>query len=333
MLRLWVVPLVLLGFSSAIRAEQGDDSAFFQQRSQHAFNAIFGLPIVAPRLSQTLEWHVSLEHSNQFAGGIEGDERLLMDGESTRLMFSYRQRLGSCWQLEATVPLVSHSEGRFDEFIDRWHKLFGLPDAERDTQGFNSLRYEYYDAQGIRRRIARPQSGLGDIHVGLQYALGCFATADSTGADPMVRVGMKLPTGDSKDLLGSGAADFYADWQSPVLKLRNKVHGGFAAGLLVNGQSEYFTNQQTIALYGSIGVQYALTHKLRIIAQMDGHSPFYKSGLRELGDPAVNMSVGGRYLYGSAYSYELSISEDVAIDTTPDIIARLSMTYRPDQTR
>lgn len=327
--RLIVVLALTLGGVS--KAEQGGDSAFFQHHSQFAYNSVFGLPVVAPRLVQTLEWQVSIEHSNEFVGGIAGDERLLLDGETTRLDLRHRQRLGPCWQFTATVPFVAHSGGSFDQAIEEWHKFFGFPDANRDDIDFNSLSYEYSDANGTKHAIGSPQSGIGDVEFALQHALGCFATADSTNADPMLRVGIKLPTGNPSELRGSGEVDLFADWQSPVWTFKKRLHGGLAVGVLFNGQSERFARQENIVVYGSLGVQYVVHTKFRLIAQLDGHGPFYKSALRELGDPAINLALGARYMADRGYSYEVSISEDVAIDTTPDIVARLAVSYRPDQ--
>ncbi len=328
----YVILVLSISLCSPVLAEQGDDSAFLQQRSQHAYNAIFGLPVVAPRLVQGVEWQVALEHSNQFAGGREGDELLLLDGESSRLAIRHRQRLASCWQFETTIPLVLHSAGVFDRAIDDWHQFFGLPDANRDKSDFNNLTYGYTNADGVKHDITQSQSGLGDIQVALQYAQGCFATADSTKADPMWRIGIKLPTGDPDQLLGSGEADIFADWQSPIWHTAERWHSALALGVLVNSQTDRFAAQERIVGYGSVGVQYALHHKLRLLAQIDAHSAFYRSELRELGSPAVNLIVGVRYLHGRSHTFELSISEDAAIDTTPDIVVRLAVTYRPDQT-
>ncbi len=328
-----VCALLLCSASTVSLAEQSDDSAFFQQRSQHAYNAVFGLPVVAPRIVQSLEWQVALEHSNQFAGGVAGDETLLLDGESTRVSIRHRQRLASCWQLEATLPFVAHNEGVFDRAIDDWHQAFGLPDANRDQRDFDSLAYQYSDADGVRHNITRPESGLGDVQLAVQYAQGCGATADATKADPMWRAGIKLPTGDPDKLLGSGTADFFADWQSPIWHNGRRWHGGLALGVLINSKTQRFASQEDVVGYGSLGVQYAMFRKLRLIAQLDAHSPIYRSELRELGSSAINLAVGARYLHGSSYTFEFSISEDVAIDTTPDIVARLAVTFRPDETR
>jgi len=324
--------LGILCFDTSI-ASPGNDSAFFQQHSQHVYNSVFGLPAVAPRLVQTLEWQVSLEHSNQFAGGrVSNGEVLRLDGETSRLDIRYRHRISSCWQLGISVPFVSHTQGRFDRAIDDWHTFFGFPDANRDGTDFNSLDYHYVDSNGIEHGVSQPQSGIGDAQVSLQRSLGCIASANATKADATLRVGIKLPTGNPTELRGSGAFDVFADWQSPVWSNHKRWFGGLSLGILFNGQTDEFVRQEAVAIYGSVGVQFVAHQNLRLIAQLDGHSAFYRSRLRELGDPAFNLALGLRYLAGKEYTYELSISEDAAIDTTPDIVARLAMTYRPDQT-
>ena len=120
-------------------AEQSDESALTQLRGQHAISALFGLPAVAARPVQTREWQFSLEHSNQYMGGANTEEALLLDGETSELTIRHRQRLGPCVQLEAVVPFIQHSGGSFDEAIDKWHAVFGLPDANRNEAPYDEL--------------------------------------------------------------------------------------------------------------------------------------------------------------------------------------------------
>ena len=83
---LWKLLLGLfLVHSASVWAEQSDDTAFIQHRSQHAYTAIFGLPAVAARTVQSHEWQLSMEHSSQFMGGTVLDETLLIDGDLLRL--------------------------------------------------------------------------------------------------------------------------------------------------------------------------------------------------------------------------------------------------------
>jgi len=316
-------------FPTLVSAEQGDESAFFQQRSQFAYNAVFGLPAVAPRLVQTIEWQVSLEHANQFSGGIEGQEKLLLDGETTEIVLRHRQRLGPCWQLNSDIPFLSHDGGLFDRAIDDWHKFFGLPDANRQSFGFSQINYRYSDASGQKHNVSSPQSGIGDVQLSVQRSLGCFATGDSTHAEPIVRWGVKLPTGNPNELRGSGEFDTFADVQSPVWTNRGRWRAGAALGVLFTGKTQRFAEQRRWSVYGSLGAQFVLNYRLRLIAQLEGHSAFYNSALRELGEFSLNLGVGFRYLAPSDQTFEFSIIEDAAIDTSPDIVARLAWVYRP----
>lgn len=324
----YAILLLLCPMVSAM-AEQSDETALHQHRSQHAYNSVFGLPAVAARPVQTREWQIAVEHSNQFMGGIEGDERLLLDGETTELTFRHRQRVAACWQGELVVPFIQHGEGEFDRVIDDWHQIFGLPDAERNLFPFFQLDYLYADQDGERASVNSPQSGLGDIQISLQRSLGCLATADATGREPIARIGIKLPTGEVDELRGSGRVDVYADLQSPVWVPGSRWRTGAAIGVLAVGQTNRLAPQRSLVAYGSFGVQFVLTKRFRLLSQIDWHTPFYVSELTELGEPAVGLSVGVRYLGPADQSIELTVSEDAAIDTTPDIVARLAWVYRP----
>ena len=324
-----VVLICLASVVTQAEAEQGDESALIQIRGQHVISSLFGLPAVAARPVQTREFQISLEHSNQFMGGTTSSgESLLLDGETSELTLRHRQRFGACVQLEAVVPFIQHSGGSFDTAIDEWHAIFGLPDASRGDADFDQINYSFTRANGERFALDSAQSGIGDIQISLQRSLGCYATADSTGSESIVRAGVKLPTGSSSELRGSGALDAFADLQSPVLTNNGRWRAGAAIGALYAGGSDLIPNQRSVVAYGSLGVQFVAMPRLRLLAQLDWHTPFYHSDLRELGGIAVSLTAGLRYLGPRDQSLEFTISEDAAIDTTPDIVARFSWTHR-----
>jgi len=321
--------LLMLGVLSSVQADRADDAALFTHRSQHTLNAIFGLPSPAARAVQTLEWQFALEHNNQFMGGRNATERLLLDGESSELVVRHRQILSPCWQGEAVLPLVFHTNGAFDRAIDDWHGFFGFPDAGRDESPYYELRYSYIDRDGVTREVTSTETGLGDVQLSVQRFIGCFAPTDSDKTEPIARIGIKLPTGSVSSLTGSGRVDLYADWQSPVWRVAERWRWGTTIGVLWMGGNSKLPEQRNIAAYGSLGTQFIAWQNLRLMAQLDWHTPFYESGLRELGDPSVSASFGVRWLLKGHQSVELSFSEDVAIDTAADITARLAWTMRP----
>lgn len=327
------IPTVVFFLSWSIvqssSAEQGDDTALLQLRGQHAVSALFGLPAVAARPVQTREWQFSLEHSNQYMGGTDDEQALRLDGETSELTIRHRQRFGSCVQLEAVVPFIQHSGGSFDKAIDKWHRVFGLPDANRGDAPYDALFYGYSDSSGARMSINTAQSGIGDVQISVQRSLGCHATADSSASESIARIGIKIPTGVLEQFRGSGEFDYFADIQSPVLSNGGRWRAGGAIGVLYIGPADVIPKQKSLVAYGTLGLQYVLTSKFRLLTQLDWHTPFYQSQLRELGADAVSLTAGVRFLGPADQTLELSISEDAAIDTTPDIVARLSWTYRP----
>ncbi|NND90975.1 MAG: DUF3187 family protein [Granulosicoccus sp.] len=315
--------------TSPVDAEQGDDAAMLQLRSQHALGAVFGLPGVAQRPVQSYEWQLSLEHSNQFMGGTAGEETLFLDGETTELTFHYRQRLAPCWQGDLALPFIQHGAGLFDRAIDDWHQFFGMPDAGRDAFAFGEFTYSYRDEDGNGVTIDQPQSGFGNIRLSVQRSLECQATADSNASESIARLGLKLPTGSLSEFRGSGSPDLYADIQSPVWSSGARWRAGATVGVMLTGRGSRLPPQRALVGFGTVGVQYRLTHRYRLIAQVDWHTPFFHSRLRELGDATFVLSTGLRYLARHDQTLELSISEDAAIDTAPDIVARLAWIYRP----
>ena len=310
-------------------ADRGDDAAFLTHRSQHTLNSVIGIPTPAARAVQTLEWQLALEHNNQFMGGTNGDERLLLDGESSELVVRHRQILSPCWQGEAVVPVVFHTNGAFDRAIDDWHGFFGFPDANRGASPYYDLNYSYIDSNGILREVSTNEAGFGDIQLSVQRFIGCFAPTDSGKTEPIARIGIKLPTGSVSSLQGSGRVDLYADWQSPVWRPARRWRLGAAIGALWMGGNSELPEQKSIAAYGSLGTQFIAWQNLRVLAQLDWHTPFYESQLRELGETAVSLSFGLRWLLKGNHTIEISFSEDAAIDTAPDIAARLAWTFRP----
>ncbi len=317
-------------YSSAfVHAEQGDDSALLQIRSQHAYNAVFGLPGAAARPVRSREWQLSLEHANQFIGGIAGNEKLLLDGETSELTFRHRQRLAPCWQGELLVPFIQHSGGVFDRAIDDWHQFFGLPDADRSNFGFNALTYSYVGESGQQARVVSPESGLGDIQFSVQRSLGCQATADSVASEAIVRVGIKLPTGAVGELRGTGQVDVYADIQSPVWSNGGRWRAGATVGLMALGKSSQLAPQRPVVAFGALGTQFKLHQRYRLMLQVDWHTAFYRSALGELNDPSFVLTAGLRYLVHRGQTLEFTIGEDIAVDTAPDIVARLAWIYRP----
>jgi hypothetical protein len=229
--------------------------------------------------------------------------------------------------------LIQHGGGVFDRAIDDWHQFFGLPDADRSDYTFNALTYRYAGESGRETRVDSARSGLGDIQLSVQRSLGCRSTADSMASETIARAGIKLPTGAVDELRGSGKVDAYVDIQSPVWSNGGRWRGGATVGLMIVGQASQLAPQRPFVAFGAIGTQFILQQRYRLMLQVDWHTPFYRSALGALNDPSLVLSAGVRYLARHDQTLELTISEDIAVDTAPDIVARLAWVYRPRQSK
>lgn len=309
------------------------DSALIQHRGLHPANALFGLPPVASRPLLRREWQISLEHGNSFMRGVEASESLELDGESSELALRYRQRLGQCWQASAAGALVAHSGGVFDRAIDDWHQWFQLPDADRGEFPYHELEYAYEGAGGVGSSVPGATQGLGDVQLSMQRILPCLSASDTGRSSrrdaSILRLGLKLPVGDRDQWLGSGQFDAWVDLQSPLWTIMSRLDLGASAGMMLVGEVEGLAETEPLVGFGSFGLQYRIKPRFSLLAQIDWHTAFFDSELRELGVLAASFSAGFRYLTHTGQVVELTILEDAVVDTAPDIVARLGVTWRP----
>src|SRR5262249_1560394 len=84
--------------------------------------------------------------------------------------------------------------------------------------------------------------------------------------------------------------------------------------------------QKTTAWSGSLGIDAKVTQHWSAVLQLDGSTKAVASELRSLG-PALQLTVGPRYASG-AWRSELVISEDIAVDTAPDVQFQLDIARR-----
>ncbi len=314
------IPLV--SFADSHFSQSGH---FLQQRALGPIKLQFGLPTAASRLTTPSELQFSLVHSNIFMGGTVEDERLVLDGESSQLSLRFRQRINQCWQFNVDGSVLSHRAGWFDKTLDQWHQFFHLPDAQRDEWPVNDFQY-LYSLNGETQSTLAPGTGLGDMQVQLQHTLGCAEQA------PIVRYGIKLALGDSKQFFGSGGVDAFVDVQSAWRRSQkfNRVQWAGSVGVLGVGGHDLIAQSQSVVAFGVLGMNVDLNARTQLVAQFDWHSAMFQSGLRELKEPGLALSLGLRYRTRHGGAWELSFAEDAAVDTVPDIVVRLAWVSRFD---
>ena len=312
---LLLVPTLALG--NAFPSAQ-----FIQQRALDPIKLQTGLPGAASRLHTSDELQIEFVHNNVFMGGLTESERLSLDGESSQINLRYRRKLSTCWQLNANASWLAHSAGWYDNPVDDWHQFFNLPDAQRSEWPSNQLEYAY-EKNGDQQEITENLTGLGDAQLQVQRYIGCHPNST------ILRAGIKIPIGSPATFTGNNGFDAFVDLQSPWWQSKPESRWQWAGsiGLLQSGNSDLVAEQRPLISFGVLGLNYALGARSQLLAQIDWHTSMFDSELRELREVGAQLTLGIRYAARRG-DWEVSFSEDAAVDTMPDIAVRLAWTTR-----
>lgn len=263
--------------------------------------------------------------ANSYVLDNSADEYLNQDGEITRFALELRYGLADNWDVQLEVPWLEHDGGNLDRVIDDWHDFWGMSDGGRPRVSRDLLEYRYA-APGAGFWLQDSASGLGDVSLSLSHA---FYREGGTSAS--VVLGYKFGTGDEDDFTGSGADDAFVALRftgEHLSDLPLSWHG--QAGYLYAGDSDLLGDAQEQHLwFAGLAVDWRVAGAWSLIAQLDGHAAPMDSDLKALGDVAAMVSVGGRWRFSPHWALDLSLIEDIVVETAPDITFQASLRYSP----
>lgn len=306
----------------------------FQTRNQSPAALVFGLPAAgnAAILGRgEIGGIMALDIANNYTKSSTGNEQILLDGESWRIDLGVTYGLARGVEAGIDIPYIITGGGIFDNFIEGWHRFFGLPRGGRNQAPRNRLLYSYTKDGQTRLTLDESGSGLGDISLS-----GGMQLYDDERPNPRrlaIRTSLKLPTGSSSELRGSGSTDF-ALWLTASDDYRLPALGhltlfGAGGGMAMSDGDVLKGQQRNFAGFGTLGLGWGPTEWIDFKAQLSGHTPFFEeSALAELGNPALQLIVGGTLNFTGKTSLDIGVSEDVARNTSPDIALHLALRSR-----
>ena len=272
-----------------------------------------------------LSWAASATLSNHFTMENEGEELLLLDGQTDAMTLSFRYGLPQQWDVEVTVPWRHHSGGDTDNLISSWHRFFGLPDGNRDSYPTDALHYQLSQPEHDRH-LLRSVSGLGDIHVAVSRPLLAI-----DGGQLGISAGVKTASGQASDWLGSGATDIYA-----LLRFSGQQLGGWPLwwhgqlGGTRAGYSDLLGPRQRRSLwFAGLAAEWRFTPRWSALMQYDGHSALLDGALEALDESAGILSMAVRWRPTAHWMIDAGFSEDVVVESAPDITFLLNVRYVP----
>jgi hypothetical protein len=325
-LSLLVFSAVLLLFPDMVRALE---IVPFYTFNQSPLVQIHGLPpIDNSRLVPVdrVTGLVSADIASNFAIDSNGTERITLDGETYRFVLAARYGFAKGFECGIDIPYVVHNGGFLDGFIEGFHSFFGFPNGDRENAPRNRLLYAYGVNGNDRLNRTDSVSGLGDIRI--SSAMQLYNNDD--GAAVALRAGLKLPTGNSSRLLGSGSTDFALwltageDFKLPAL---GHLTGFGAIGGMVMSSGDILKGQQRdLAGFGSLGIGWSPLEWLAFKVQANGHTSLYRnSSLREIDGSSVQLVSGGSLGLGKDTMLDIGVSEDVIVQTSPDVVFTLTL--------
>jgi uncharacterized protein DUF3187 len=288
---------------------------------------LFGLP--SQRDAATTgqgEWEVALHGSlaNHYVNESHSTEYLNFDGETGRVALELRYGIAPDWDVQLEVPWLDQSGGDLDHLIDDWHDFWGMSDGGRSKVPRDVLDYRYTSANG-GFSLQDDTSGIGDVSLAVNYAV--YRDENSTVS---AALGYKFGTGDDDDFLGSGADDAYIALRFSGEQLSDlplSWHG--QVGYLRAGDSDVLDDLQEKNLwFAGLAVDWRFARDWSLIAQLDSHAAPMDSSLTGVGDDAVMGTLGTRWYFAPNWSVDISIIEDIRVETAPDVTFQASVRYR-----
>jgi hypothetical protein len=300
-----------------------EDHAPFATYDQNPFIQIYSLPSPAEYPAPAARgwtWQFIFDlASNAISEDAPNGERITLDGETYRtsviLGYGFSARLTGA----VTLPLVAHSGGFLDGFVRDWHSTFGLSNTRRDAFENGQLDYAYVGVDGEGFALRDRGRGLGDIRLTADWHIRPGSLDD---ASLVLRSGLKLPTGSSSALRGSGSTDLSLQLLSTdqdTLSAWKMTLSWMLGGLWLGASDVLDELRRDAVAIGSIGISRPIWRGLSARVQLDGHSAFYDSTLRPLGASSVQVVFGGSVQLARAGRIDFAISENLVTDTTPDL--------------
>lgn len=329
-LLLLALSVILPGISTSVNAM---DIIPFQSSNQSPLIRVFGLPAIgsasvvpAGRFEGTLTSDVT----NNFAPDFSATEAIMLDGETYRFNLAVRYGIAPGFQIGIDIPYLADSGGFLDSFIEGFHDTFGLPQGMREAYPRNRLLYQYSQNGATKVLVQDGSSGIGDIRLSGAWQL--YQEGTEAPRAVALHASIKLPTGNSNRLFGSGSTDF-ALWLTASddyrLPLGHLTLYGAAGGMALTDGDVLKGQQRNFAAFGSLGLGWSPLQWLALKVQADAHTSFYTgSNLKQVNSGSVQLVSGGTIGFSEDTFLDLGVSEDVLVDTAPDVVFHLALRSR-----
>jgi hypothetical protein len=299
----------------------------FQTFNQSPLVQIYGLPASGSGTTvpaHRLHTHLTLDIANNFAVDTKGAEAITLDGETYRTTLALRYGVTNNIELGLDIPYLAATGGMFDSPIQWWHREFNIAQAGRDEAPKNRLLFSYSRNGTERFTINRGDDGVGDIR--LSGGVQLYREDRPQPLAVALRASLKLPSGNSRELQGSGGTDF-ALWLSALDEYERWGLYGAVGGMAVGRGDILSDMQRDMVAFGCFGIGMTPLEWLSLKMQLYGNTPFYKgSSLKELSVSSLQWVFGQTVAFTPDTELDIAVAEDLLVLTTsPDFGVHIAL--------
>lgn len=261
-------------------------------------------------LTQTISNHWSVESA--------AEESVFIDGEGLVTDFTWRVAWLNA-EIAFMLPYVSYRRGQMDDFIERFHQVFSLPNGGRDAYPQNQFTFAYNGQ--MSQRLTSPSSGVGDFRLLVGIPLPA-----SSSMHHRLYGQIKAANGNEGKWLGSGAYNtalfISSDWFVGRLMLQ------WQYGLQWQGKSDAIVldNKRWVPIMSLAGA-YSLSHQWQAVVQLDAHGALYDDSTLAQFDSAILFSMGVKWA-DAHWGGHIAFIEDLAVETAPDFGLQFGFSYK-----
>jgi len=270
-----------------------------------------------------LQGEVASHFTTRSVAGRDEPESISIDGETHQINIKLKYAVSDDLEWAVSIPYSSHESGRLDSAIDSWHKFWGLPDGARPSVPADQLRMSYRRDEFNNVQLTESVDGIGDLRLALAYQL---ARGDSRYWS--LRASLKLPTGDSNKLTGTESRDLALSLalSEGILFGSDRWQLHASAGLTRLGDGDLLNQRRRDWVgFASSTLSWRMRPNIALKLQVDAHSAYYHSELKELGEPSAQLVLGATLTLAEQWAFDVALSEDIIVDTAPDVVFFLGL--------
>jgi hypothetical protein len=242
--------------------------------------------------------------------------KYVTDFEDQRLTLSWARGLGGGQEVGVRVPLLARNGGILDGFVNDWHRVFGFKGGGRGDLPEDRVIFQATNPATGATVIndTRSAAGLGDIVLEYRRSLtgngAPLDRPDPRALTASARALLKLPTGRTDTLFGSGAADFGLGVAASVRPLRRiAVHGNVTAVWNGNPRKDELDARSTL-VHSLLSVEWMMDRRTSFVAQSDDNPTPVRTGDAYADQPRRAFTFGFWRRVGARDRVYLSLSEN-----------------------